>query len=175
MRHSALPMSLHYIRLRVPATKLYNIVILRAPRYDAVGTKLTSRDDPLLSAYLGKADEVDAVSPERASALGGRLRRPRLDHITSSGSSFPAAPWLATISCMTLDIFLHCLKFPARQIELSSCSGNLGVRSDGRHVFQVDMNRFAAGFGQSDPNPRSARDPITTQGGALYDAQLRRG
>src|ERR1700741_5296335 len=105
MRHSALPMSLHYIRLRVPATKLYNIVILRAPRYDAVGTKLTSRDDPLLSAYLAKADEVDAVSPERASALGGRLRRPRLDHITSSGSSFPAAPWVAKISCMTCSTF----------------------------------------------------------------------
>jgi hypothetical protein len=48
-----------------------------------------------------------------------------------------------------LNIFLHRLKFPARQIELSPCSGNLGVGSDGRYVFQVYVNQFAAGFGQS--------------------------
>ena len=71
-----------------------------------------------------------------------------------------------------LDIFLHRLKFPAGQIELSPCSGNLGVGSDGRYVFQVYVNQFAAGFGQSDPNPRSARDTITTEPGALRDAEL---
>jgi hypothetical protein len=71
-----------------------------------------------------------------------------------------------------LNIFLHRLKFPARQIELSPCSGNLGVGSDGRYVFQVYVNQFAAGFGQSDPNSRSARDTITTEPGALRDAEL---
>jgi hypothetical protein len=71
-----------------------------------------------------------------------------------------------------LDIFLHTLKFPARQIELSFCSWNLGVGSDGRYMSQVYMNRFAAWFGQSDPNPRSARDTITTERGALRDAEL---
>ena len=74
-----------------------------------------------------------------------------------------------------LDIFLHSLKFPAGQIELSPCSGNLGVGSDGRYVFQVYVNQFAAGFGQSDPNLRSARDTITTEPGALHDAELWRG
>jgi hypothetical protein len=71
-----------------------------------------------------------------------------------------------------LGTFLHTLKFPARQIELSPCSGNLGVGSDGRYVFQVYVNQFAARFGQSDPNPRSARDTITTERGALRDAEL---
>src|SRR5215468_4849321 len=69
-----------------------------------------------------------------------------------------------------LDTFLHTLKFPARQIELSLCSRNLGVGSDGRYMAQVYMNRFAAWFGQSDPNPRSARNTITTERGALRDA-----
>src|SRR6516165_3309809 len=71
-----------------------------------------------------------------------------------------------------LDTFLHTLKFPARQIELSPCSRDLGVGSDGRYMSQVYMNRFAAWFGQSDPNPRSVRDTITTEGGALRDAEL---
>src|SRR2546425_957877 len=47
-----------------------------------------------------------------------------------------------------LDIFLHALKFSARQIELSPSSGNLGVGSDGRYVFHIDMNQFTAGFSQ---------------------------
>src|SRR5262249_25478229 len=58
------------------------------------------------------------------------------------------------------------------QIELSPCSGNLGVRSHGRDVFHVDMNQFAPGFRQSDPRPRFARDAITTERGTLYDAEL---
>jgi len=65
-----------------------------------------------------------------------------------------------------IDRFLHALKFPAGQVELSPGAGNLGVGSDGRDVFHIDMNQFAAGFGQFDPNPRSARDTITAERGA---------
>src|SRR5215472_10694613 len=65
-----------------------------------------------------------------------------------------------------IDRFLHALKFPAGQVELSPGAGNLGIRSDGRDVFHVDMNQFAAGFGQLDPSPRSDRDTITADRGA---------
>jgi hypothetical protein len=123
--------------------------------------------------FQGKAGEVGAVSRKRVSALGrpAPASSARSHHITwfvIPGSALGGQNQLHDL----LDIFLHRLKFAARQIELSPCSRNLGVGSDGRYVFQVYMNRFAAGFGQSDPNPRSARDPITTEGGALYDAEL---
>jgi hypothetical protein len=45
-----------------------------------------------------------------------------------------------------LDIFLHALKLPARQIQLSPGSWNYSGRPDGSHVFQVDMDQFAARF-----------------------------
>jgi hypothetical protein len=50
---------------------------------------------------LRRCDKVGAVSRKRAVALGGQLRCPRLNHSISPGSSFPAAPWVAKISCMT--------------------------------------------------------------------------
>src|SRR5262249_55444742 len=71
-----------------------------------------------------------------------------------------------------LDIFLHALKFPARQVELSLGSGNLGVRSDGGYVFHIDMNQISARFRQSDPSPRFAGDTITTERDTLYDGEL---
>ena len=40
-----------------------------------------------------------------------------------------------------VDIFLYTLKFSARQIELSIGSRNLSVRSDGSHLFDVDVNQ----------------------------------
>ena len=70
-----------------------------------------------------------------------------------------------------LDIFLHALKFSARQIELSPSSGNLGVGSDRRHVFHIDMNQFAAGFSQFDPNDRFTGD-ATTERGTLREGEL---
>src|SRR6516162_5178920 len=63
-----------------------------------------------------------------------------------------------------LDIFLHTLKFPACQIELSPGPRNLRVGSDGSYVFYVDMNQFAARFSQFDPNDRFARDATTERG-----------
>src|SRR6266567_8684398 len=53
----------------------------------------------------GQSGQGGRGFPKRASALGGQLRRPRLDHIISPGSSFSAAPWVAKISCMTCSIF----------------------------------------------------------------------
>jgi hypothetical protein len=54
-----------------------------------------------------------------------------------------------------LDVFLHALKFAARQIELSFGPGDLGVRSDGRYMFQVDMIRLA-------PNKRRKSEDLLT-------------
>ena len=54
---------------------------------------------------LRRCDKVGAVSRKRGVALGSQLRRPRLDHIISSGSACSAAPWAAKISCMTCSIF----------------------------------------------------------------------
>jgi hypothetical protein len=70
-----------------------------------------------------------------------------------------------------LDIFLHALKFSARQIELSPGSGNLGVGSDRGYVFHIDMNQFAAGFSQFEPNDHFARD-ATTERGPLGEGEL---
>jgi len=69
-----------------------------------------------------------------------------------------------------LDIFLHSLKFPARQFQLGPGSGNYSGRSDGGHVFQVDMDQFAARFSQFDPNARFGRG-ATTEGGTLCEAR----
>jgi hypothetical protein len=91
-------------------------------------------------------------------------RRSRPDQRTASGSSF--WPGAGEINAMISSIvFLHALKFPAHQVELSPGAGNLGVGSDGRDVFHIDMNEFAAGLGQFDPNPRSHRDTITAERG----------
>jgi hypothetical protein len=63
------------------------------------------------------------------------------------------------------------LKFSARQIELSLSSRNLGVGSDGRYVFHIDMDQFAAGFSQFDPNNRFTR-VATTERGTLREGEL---
>ena len=70
-----------------------------------------------------------------------------------------------------LDVLLYPLKFAARQIELRPGSGNLRVRSDGRDVLQVDVNRFAAGFRQFHPD-RSARDAAAAEEGSLEETEL---
>jgi hypothetical protein len=70
-----------------------------------------------------------------------------------------------------LDVLLHALKFPARQIELGPGSGNLRVGSDGRDVLQVDVNPFAAGFCQFHPDS-SARDAAAAEEGSLEETEL---
>jgi hypothetical protein len=39
-------------------------------------------------------------------------------------------------------------------------------------MFHVDMDQFAAGFSQFDPNDLSARDATTTERGTLYEGEL---
>jgi hypothetical protein len=71
-----------------------------------------------------------------------------------------------------VDIFLHALEFPARQIELSLGAGNLSVRSDGSYLFHVDVNQFPAGFSQFDPSYPCARDATNTERGTLHEGGL---
>ena len=50
-----------------------------------------------------------------------------------------------------LDILLNALNFPARQIELSSGSGDLSVGPDGRYLLHANIDRFSARLRQHDP------------------------